>query len=72
MKILYHHRIASPDGGESVHIEELISALRDLGHEVIEIGHVDMGDQGLRNGPSLTSTITRLLPKVIREPLELS
>ncbi len=72
MKILYHHRIAAPDGGESVHIEELISALRDLGHEVIEIGHVDMGDQGLRNGPSLTSTITRLLPKVIREPLELS
>lgn len=33
MKILYHHRTRSKDG-QSVHISELISALRKLGHEV--------------------------------------
>lgn len=34
MKILYHHRTASKDG-QAVHIEEMIGALRDLGHEVV-------------------------------------
>lgn len=33
MKILYHHRTASKDG-QAVHIEEMIAALRRLGHEV--------------------------------------
>ena len=72
MKILYHHRIAAPDGGEAVHIEELIAALRQLGHEVIEVGHVDLSRPAPRNGRSFTSTILRVLPKAVREPLELS
>ena len=33
MKILYHHRIASKDG-QAVYIEEMIEAMRSLGHEV--------------------------------------
>jgi len=33
VKILYHHRTASKDG-QAVHIDELIGALRELGHEV--------------------------------------
>ena len=33
MRILYHHRTASKDG-QAVHIEEMIAALRGLGHEV--------------------------------------
>ena len=33
MKILYHHRTASSDG-QSVHIDEMIAAFQDLGHEV--------------------------------------
>jgi hypothetical protein len=33
MKILYHHRTASKDG-QAVHIEEMIDALRALGHQV--------------------------------------
>ena len=33
MKILYHHRTASKDG-QAVHIEEMVHALRELGHEV--------------------------------------
>jgi glycosyltransferase involved in cell wall biosynthesis len=34
MKILYHHRIASKDG-QYVHVEEIITALKDNGHEII-------------------------------------
>lgn len=37
MKILYHHRTASKDGQE-VHIRELITALRDDGHDVLVVG----------------------------------
>jgi glycosyltransferase involved in cell wall biosynthesis len=33
MKILYHHRTASRDG-QAVHIDEMIQALREQGHEV--------------------------------------
>jgi len=33
MKILYHHRTASKDG-QAVHIEEMIDAMRKLGHQV--------------------------------------
>jgi glycosyltransferase involved in cell wall biosynthesis len=34
IKILYHHRVASKDG-MYVHIEEIVRALRDAGHDVI-------------------------------------
>jgi glycosyltransferase involved in cell wall biosynthesis len=37
MRILYSHRVQSRDG-QSVHIEELITALRDAGHEVLVVG----------------------------------
>lgn len=33
MRILYHHRTASRDG-QAVHIEEMVAALREAGHEV--------------------------------------
>ncbi len=71
MKILYHHRIAALDGGEAVHIAELISALRSLGHEVITIGHVDMEAERPTGGPSVIDAVPRGLPKFLREPLEL-
>lgn len=69
MKILYHHRTASKDG-QAVHIEELIHALRELGHEVLvvapEAGGGDLGAE--------VSWVRRLrehLPKAIYECLEL-
>jgi glycosyltransferase involved in cell wall biosynthesis len=71
MKILYHHRIAALDGGEAVHIAELISALRGLGHEVITIGHVDMEAERPTGGPRVIDAVPRGLPKFLREPLEL-
>ncbi len=70
MKILYHHRIAALDGGEVVHIEELIAALRGLGHKVITIGHVNMEGEGPAGGPRVIGAALRGLPKFLREPLE--
>ena len=37
MRILYSHRIQSRDG-QSVHVEELVAALREAGHEVLVVG----------------------------------
>lgn len=37
MKILYHHRTQANDG-QGVHIRAIVSALRDLGHDVILVG----------------------------------
>ncbi len=37
MRILYSHRVQSRDG-QSVHIEELVAAFRQLGHEVLVVG----------------------------------
>jgi glycosyltransferase involved in cell wall biosynthesis len=36
MKILYHHRTMG-DGAEGIHIQEMVSAFRDLGHEVMVV-----------------------------------
>jgi glycosyltransferase involved in cell wall biosynthesis len=71
MKILYHHRTASKDG-QAVHIEELIQALRQLGHEVRvvapEIG--TGGDMGAEAG--WVQRLKAHLPKALYELLELT
>ena len=73
MRILYHHRTASKDG-QAVHIEELIHALRELGHEVRVVGPA--GDDG-RGGDAMgqdVGWVQRLregLPKAVYELLEL-
>jgi glycosyltransferase involved in cell wall biosynthesis len=70
VKILYHHRIRSKDG-QAVHLEELIGALRQIGHEVVVAGpasfaHASFGDQ-----PKLLGVMKRLIPKALYELLEL-
>ena len=69
MRILFHHRIASKDG-QYVHVEELINALRKLGHEVIIVGpnHIEKKRFGAEDG--FVSTLRRKLPKGIYELLE--
>lgn len=74
MKILYHHRTRSRDG-QNVHIEELVGALRRLGHEVIVVGpggdvtrpQPAAPDKKKAGGPSLRD----LMPKALYEILEL-
>jgi glycosyltransferase involved in cell wall biosynthesis len=71
VKILYHHRTASKDG-QAVHIEELIGALRELGHEVRvvapDIGHGD----GMGDDATWVHKLKAALPKALYELLELA
>lgn len=69
MKILFHHRTVAKDG-QAVHIEELTSALRRLGHEVVIVGpplEQERGDDG-----GFVATLKSHLPKALYELLELA
>ena len=71
MKILYHHRTASKDG-QAVHIEEMISALRELGHEVRVVAP-DVGDPGkMGDDVGWVHRLKAALPKALYELLELA
>lgn len=69
MKILYHHRIRSKDG-QFVHVEELIGALRSLGHDVRVVGpeHVETEEFGADAG--WVGTLKARLPGSAYELLE--
>ena len=73
MRILYHHRTASRDG-QAVHIDEMINALRSLGHEVRVVSPADSSD-GARGGMGQqvgwAHRMRALLPKAVYEFLEL-
>ncbi|HME24125.1 MAG TPA: glycosyltransferase family 4 protein [Acetobacteraceae bacterium] len=61
MRILYSHRIQSRDG-QSVHLEEMVAALRADGHEVLVVGP-GLYDQAEFGGESrLVSLIRARLP----------
>ncbi len=72
MKILYHHRTASKDG-QAVHIEEMIHALRELGHQVRVVAptpHAGDGQMGAQ--VSWVQRLRERLPKAFYELLELA
>jgi glycosyltransferase involved in cell wall biosynthesis len=71
VKILYHHRIRSKDG-QSVHLEELIAALRGLGHEVVIAGPESFARASFGDDPKLLGMVKKLLPKAVYEVLELA
>ena len=71
MKILYHHRIASKDG-QYVHVEEIVNAMRELGHEVIVIGPRVAEKAKFGAGGGWMSTLRRYLPGFLAELLEFS
>lgn len=78
MKILYHHRTASKDG-QAVHIEEMVHALRSLGHEVLVVGPAGADDThpsggmggGIGDEKGWVSRLRSALPKAVYELLEL-
>lgn len=75
MKILYHHRTASKDG-QAVHIEEMINAMRSLGHEVRVVAP-RMGEQAAQQGAmggevGWVHRLKAVLPKFVYELLELT
>ncbi len=72
MRILYHHRTASKDG-QAVHIEEMIQALRSLGHDVHIVGPAapDPGGQAMGDEVGWVSRLRSTLPRALYELLEL-
>jgi glycosyltransferase involved in cell wall biosynthesis len=62
MRILYHHRTLA-DGAEGVHIAEMVSAFRALGHEVRVLGLAASGTAR----PGLIGGVRRLLPAAAYE-----
>jgi glycosyltransferase involved in cell wall biosynthesis len=70
MRILYHHRIASKDG-QITHIEEMVEALRGLGHEVAVVGPaVHKSDTGQGGSAGWVGTLKARLPGALYELAE--
>jgi glycosyltransferase involved in cell wall biosynthesis len=71
MRILYSHRIQSRDG-QSVHVEELIHALRAAGHEVLVVGPSFYDQSGFGGESGTVALLRRLLPGALGEVAELA
>jgi glycosyltransferase involved in cell wall biosynthesis len=71
MRILFHHRIASRDG-QSVHLEELMAALKQLGHEIILVGPAAFARTDFGGSNSAVDRIKKLIPAWLYEPLEIA
>lgn len=72
MKILYHHRTASKDG-QAVHIEEMIHALREAGHEVLVVAPMPpVGEGRMGDEVGWVQRLRERLPKWVYEILELA
>jgi len=71
MKILYHHRIASKDG-QYVHINEIVSAMSLLGHEVHLVGPSVSENSDFGSDGGFVSKLKSMLPKSVYEIAELS
>ncbi|HEX9772866.1 MAG TPA: glycosyltransferase family 4 protein [Steroidobacteraceae bacterium] len=71
MRILYHHRIRSKDG-QFVHLEEMIHALRGLGHEIEIVGPRHVEDERFGADAGVVASLKRWLPGAAYETLELS
>lgn len=70
MRILYSHRIQSKDG-QSVHVEELVAAMRELDHEVEVVGPSFYDDSGFGGESGTVALLRRLLPGALGEAAEL-
>ena len=70
MKILYHHRTRSKDG-QYVHIEEMIHALRQQGHEVVIVAPPSAETESFGSDAGAVALLKRWLPKWFYELMEL-
>jgi len=71
MRILYSHRIQSRDG-QAVHVEEMIAALREAGHEVRVVGPSFYAEAAFGGGSRRIDLLRRLLPGALGELAELA
>jgi glycosyltransferase involved in cell wall biosynthesis len=70
VRILYHHRTRSKDG-QYVHIEEMIHALREQGHEVIIVAPPSAETESFGSDAGAVALLKRWLPKWFYELMEL-
>ena len=70
MRILYSHRVQSRDG-QAVHIDELIGAFRDAGHDVLVVGPPAYQKAEFGAESSVLAGIRNRLPGFMYEILEL-
>ena len=71
MRILYSHRIQSRDG-QGIHVEAIVTALREAGHEVLVVGP-SFYEQAAFGGESRwVALIRRCLPGMLSEIAELA
>jgi glycosyltransferase involved in cell wall biosynthesis len=71
MKILYSHRIQSHDG-QGVHLEAMVAALRQAGHQVRVVGPPAYEQAGLGGESGTVALVRRLLPGFAVELAELA
>jgi glycosyltransferase involved in cell wall biosynthesis len=71
MRILYSHRIQSRDG-QSVHVDEMVCAMREAGHEVLVVGPRFYERAGFGSESRVVALIRRLLPGAMGELAELA
>jgi glycosyltransferase involved in cell wall biosynthesis len=69
MKILYHHRIRSKDG-QFVHLQELVHAFKENGHDVSLVGPQILENSEFGAGGGFTDTLRKFLPGFVTELLE--
>jgi len=71
MKILYHHRTRAEDA-QGIHVQEMVNAFRELGHEVEIAAIASEGkNQASESSESLTSRFAAKFPPLAYELLEI-
>ena len=71
MKILYHHRLGSKDG-QMVHVEEIVRAFTDLGHQVVIVGPPATERANFGEDVGFIATLKKIVPARLYEWLELA
>ena len=71
MRILIHHRIGSRDG-QSVHLEEMMTALKALGHEIVLVGPAAFEATDFGGSNRLVDAVKVMIPAWLYEPLEIA
>jgi glycosyltransferase involved in cell wall biosynthesis len=71
VRILYSHRIQSRDG-QSVHVEALVAALRELGHDVLVVGPGFYEQAEFGGESSFVAALRARLPRALAELAELA
>lgn len=70
MKILYHHRTLG-DGAEGIHIREMVSAFRQLGHEVVVMGPTGEATGRHSEKGAKLHRVKAVIPRIVFELCEL-